>query len=67
MSIKCTRVITKYTVPTIMFAQRFALSFKVNDRKAITEAPRNVIARNSNVASSVAKPSICSVIPRSMV
>jgi hypothetical protein len=26
-----------------------------------------VIARNSNVASSVAKPSICSVIPRSMV
>jgi hypothetical protein len=26
-----------------------------------------VIVRNSNVASSVAKPSICSVIPRSMV
>ena len=58
---------TKNTMPMIIFAQRFALSFKVNERKTIIKATRSIIDMASNVAESFEMPSTCSVKPRSMM
>jgi len=55
------------TMPTMMFAQRFILSFKVRDRTAITNGTNRKIAFSSKNAPVIGSPSNFSALISSIV